>query len=38
MVLSLSRMTRWDRESIERLSYDEAAWWLEGANALEEEI
>lgn len=38
MVLSLGRMTRWSRESILRLAYDEAEWWLEGANALEDEI
>lgn len=38
MVLSLSRMTRWGRESILRLAYDEAEWWLEGAIALEDEI
>lgn len=38
MVLSLGRMTRWSRESILRLAYDEAEWWLAGANELEAEI
>lgn len=38
MVLILGRATRWARESMLRLAYDEAEWWLEGANALEEEI
>lgn len=38
MVLILGKLTRWGRESILRLTYDEAEWWIEGANDLEEEI
>ena len=38
LTLSLGRMTRWGMEELLSLAYDEAEWWLEGANALEEEI
>lgn len=37
-MLILGKLTRWGRESILCLTYDEAEWWLEGANELEEEI
>lgn len=38
MVLSLARMTRWGMNELLGLSYDEAEWWLAGANELEAEI
>jgi len=31
-------MTRWGLDEVLELTYGEALWWLEGANALEEEI
>jgi hypothetical protein len=37
-VLALCRMTRWGLNEVLGLSYAEAVWWLEGANALEAEI
>ena len=38
VVLALARLTRWSRESILNLTYEEALWWLEGATELEKEI
>jgi hypothetical protein len=38
VVLALCRMTRWNLHEVLELSYDEAIWWLEGANALEAAI
>jgi phage/plasmid primase-like uncharacterized protein len=34
----LSRVTRWGLNEVLDLTYDDALWWLEGANALEERI
>ena len=38
VVLALCRMTRWGLNEVLDLSWDEALWWLEGANALEKAI
>jgi hypothetical protein len=38
VVLALCRMTRWSLREVLALTYDEALWWLEGANELEEAI
>jgi hypothetical protein len=35
VVLALCRMTRWGRNEVLEMTYDEALWWLEGANELE---
>jgi hypothetical protein len=31
-------MTRWGLHEVLELSFDEAVWWLEGVNALEEAL
>jgi hypothetical protein len=31
-------MTRWGLSEVLELTYDDALWWLEGANELEAEI
>jgi hypothetical protein len=37
-VLALCRMTRWSLNEVLDLPFEEALWWLDGANALEKEI
>jgi hypothetical protein len=38
VVLALCRLTRWGLAEALDLNFEEALWWLEGANALEERI
>lgn len=38
VALALCRMTRWGLSEVLELRYEEALWWLDGANELEKKI
>jgi hypothetical protein len=38
VTLCLCRLTRWSLREVLDMTYDEALWWLDGANALEKDI